>query len=159
LNRAIRENRVKVHPVGLFQFHTIFKQIIYLCHKCEWAYSELWIPDKDERFMVNIDTWATSDRKLGKISQLSPYFKFAKGIGLIGKVWDSSDIIIIEDIRKDKSFLRTEVASIGGLFSAVGVPIIQNSQVRAIIAFLLTSYIEKDQEVFNSIKNQFSESF
>lgn len=127
-----------------------------ICVVNEWEYGEIWLPSKDDKFMIWTGFWSSAAEHFEKFSKFSSFHKFAKGIGFIGKTWLQQKSLWIEDIYTNNNFLRTEVASRSGLNSAISIPIVYKNQVLCILCFFNNDLTPGDKKKGSEIF-QFSE--
>jgi hypothetical protein len=132
----------------------------YLIKHCclinDWVYAEIWCPDTKQNFMTWAGSWARNDNYFEKFSKYSSYFKFAKGVGLIGKTWGDKKLVINNDIINDKEFLRGDIALKCRLFSAAGIPITKNGEVISVICFFFEKIGGPEKTELNNLFNYLS---
>lgn len=128
-----------------------------ICEIFNWSYGEIWLPTKDEKFMVWSGYWAANQNYFEKFSKFSSVHKFGKGIGLIGRAWEQKKSLWIEDIFSDNIFLRTEVAAQSGLISAVCIPVLYNEKVLCILCFFMNKLTDEDKDKAGEIFKHSSE--
>ncbi|MBW8002980.1 MAG: PAS domain S-box protein [Planctomycetes bacterium] len=112
-----------------------------ICEVIGWNYGEVWIPCPDETFLECGPPWYSSTRSLEKFRLLSEKITFPPNVGLPGRVWSSKQPEWIQNvsIQPDTFFIRARIARESGLKAAFGVPIIDNDQVLAVLAFFKIS--------------------
>ncbi len=132
----------------LGQWGNIVSAMIYfekkLCILNNWPYAELWLPDKSNKFMTWAGYWSNKEEYFERFSKYSSCFKFPKGIGLIGRVWQQNELLWINDISTDKNILRTELAVKSKLNSAICFPVIYDDEVRLILSFFMENINDID---------------
>ncbi|MWG36382.1 PAS domain S-box protein [Halomarina oriensis] len=102
----------------------------------DWQYGEAWIrseSDPIERFggeYVAGDAPARFD-PLGTPSTFDP------GEGLVGRVWASGEPEWIADVAADERFVRRDAARTAGMHAALGVPVVADGTVVAVLVFYL----------------------
>jgi putative methionine-R-sulfoxide reductase with GAF domain len=130
-----------------------------ICLLNSWSYSEIWQLDQSEKFMVWAGYWSNKNSHFEKFAKYSSYFKFANGIGLIGKSWEQKHPVICDNLAAEQAFLRSDIAVKSKLNSMVAIPILKEDQVTNIISVYFDQITEFDKkecaEVFNSL-NQYS---
>ena len=95
---------------------------------------------------------------LERFSNVSSFVRFERGSGLPGQVWDSKQAVIHDDLPSHLGFLRAAGASAGLLQTAVGIPVMDNDELKS-VAVLISSAatpIAKGYEVWNASENGFS---
>ena len=131
------------------------------CTTIGWDFAEAWIPSEGEKkVLVCSEGWYASNLNLEEFRKFSKKITFAKGVGLPGKIWLSSQPEWIEDISNDQSSLfleRSKIAGAMGLKACFGVPIRSSGQVLAILVFFKRSKTVKEQhllELVNAVATQ-----
>ena len=157
----MKSNDIENIIAELGQWGNIVSAMIYLqkkvCILNNWPYAELWMPDKNSKFMTWGGYWSNKEEYFEKFSKYSACFKFPKGIGLIGRVWQQNELQWVNDISTDKNILRTEVAVKSKLNSAICFPIIYESDVRSILSFFMEDINDvdlKNADVIFSLSNK-----
>lgn len=144
------ENKYKKIVDEMSEWGNTISALTYLvkqvCLINEWAYAEIWCPDSNGNFLTWAGYWGRNDKHFEKFSKFSSYFKFAKGIGLIGKTWQAKDLIINEDIINDKLFLRSDVALKSKFNGAIGIPIIKNEATVCVICFFFEKIGKEERD-------------
>ncbi len=127
-----------------------------VCRLNNWSYSEIWQLDKSEKFMVWAGYWSNNDSHFERFSKYSSYFKFAVGIGIIGKAWKERQPVVFEDLVNERTFLRSEILIKSGLNSSISIPIILEGKVTNVICIYFNKITDKDkrecESIFNSLK-------
>ena len=116
-----------------------------VCQSLGWAYGGLWQVTSDGSFLRCIQTWHEEGLSLANFEQVSKELKFAPGIGLPGRVWQSGRPAWIEDVVEDTNFPRAKIARAEGLHGALGFPIILGSRVLGAIEFFSQEIQEPDE--------------
>jgi len=135
-------------------FHLALK--IALCKVCEatgWDFGEAWIPRPDGTVLEYSPAWCSSTESLEKFRQLSETFVFLPGVGLPGRVWASGQTEWIPDVSAgpDTFFLRAQIALEAGLKAGLGVPIIADGQVLAVLVFFMFESRQEDRPLVKLI--------
>lgn len=101
--------------------------------------SKIWYLDKGESFL--------------EFKELTEKTIFPLGVGLPGRVLESTKAFWIEDINKDNNFTRIKVASKSGIKAAVGFPVLVKKEVVAVLEFFSEQVLEKDQQFLELMTN------
>ena len=151
----MKSNDIENIIAELGQWENIVSAMIYfqkkVCILNNWPYAELWLPDKTNKFMTWAGYWSNKEEYFEKFTKYSSCFKFPKGIGLIGRVWQQNELQWVNDISRDKNILRIELAVKSKLNSAICFPIIYNSDVRLILSFFMEDINDIDLKNANVI--------
>ena len=109
-----------------------------ICTYTEWAYGEVWTP-QPEAGELTYTLGHTDDPELEPFHAESTSTTFAFGAGLPGRVYESGSPEWIPDVSAEPAdvFHRTALASTVGVRAALGVPVIADDSVVAVMAFFL----------------------
>lgn len=136
---------------------------VALCKVCEatsWDFGEAWIKSTDGTHLECSPAWCYCQGERGRTLSLSPpslrlnefrrhseVLKFAPGKGLPGKVWVSQQPEWVKDVSResDDFFTRSVIAKACGLKAGVGVPILANGEVLAVLAFFMFESHHEDR--------------
>ncbi len=141
-------------------FHTALGETLrQVCQATGWKYAEAWIPRIDGTALECSRVWYSTETKLEKFRNLSEAFTFSPNLGLPGRVWLSKHSEWIKDVTQetDSVFLRCQIAVESNLKAALGIPILANNQVLAVLVFFMFESREKDSqlaELVASVTNQ-----
>ena len=124
-----------------------------ICLLNNWSYAEIWCPDNKGNFLTWAGYWGKNEIHFEKFSKYSSYFKFGKGIGLIGKTWEEKKLIMNDDIINDKSFLRNDVAVKSRFYAAAGIPIIKNDEAVSVICIFFEKIDAKEITELTTLYN------
>ena len=117
-----------------------------ICTSNDWPYGEIWHPDANNEFMVWTGLCSRNDDYFEKFSKFSSLHKFAKGIGLIGKTWEQKKLLWLENVSVEGNFLRSSLAPVKGLNSAISFPILKNEDVICVLCFFLNKISLTDKQ-------------
>lgn len=119
----------------------------------------LWELDEASR-LHRVRTWHAPTVASEQFDAISDEITFEPGVGLPGRVWQTSTPHWITRIAEDENFPRREVAARAGLQSAVGFPILDGQQVIGVMEFFTSEVREADPEMLAmmaSIGGQFGQ--
>lgn len=115
-----------------------------------WSVGAVWIVDKEKKLLVFHHLWSSATRnseKVDKFHQITKKFKFNKGIGLPGRVWETKKACWIQDVTKDSNFPRVKAALSSGLQGAFAFPLIYHQEVLGVIEFFHTQVVTPDKDL------------
>ncbi|MEH1938855.1 MAG: PAS domain S-box protein [Nostoc sp.] len=123
-----------------------------ICHTIGWDFGEAWIPNEDGTLEHSLG-WYGEESSLEQFCRQSQTVKFALGVGLPGRVWQSQEPEWIEDVSEvaQSVFLRppqaSQQAAKVGLKASFGVPILAGKQVLAVLVFFKRSSVLIDKRL------------
>ncbi|MEH1946675.1 MAG: PAS domain S-box protein [Nostoc sp.] len=127
-----------------------------ICHTIGWDFGEAWIPNEDGTVLEHSLGWYGEESSLEEFCQQSQTLKFALGVGLPGRVWQSQEPEWIKDVSKvtEPVFLRrrsppqaSPQAAKVGFKAGFGVPILAGNQVLAVLVFFKRSSVLVDRRL------------
>ncbi len=107
-----------------------------VCQLIGWDYSEAWIPDETNSALQCSRGWYTIDPRLSSFRLVSEGLAFQPGRGLAGRVWATQQCEWLEDLRNSDSGFSDLSLQTAGLRTALGIPIVLDGQVLAVLLFL-----------------------
>lgn len=119
----------------------------------EWDFGEAWIPQQHENVVECSPVWYCSTPELAAFRQASETMTFAPGVGLPGRVWATRQPEWRRDVSDETSavYLRAKAAKDVGLRSALGIPIIANDEVLAVLIFYMFESRDEDERLIRLI--------
>ena len=94
-----------------------------LCERAKWSSGALWYVDREANQLSCLEVWQVPSLEAPLFEADSRQRKFASGVGLPGRVWQSAEPTWIPDVTKDGNFPRAPLAAQEGLRAAFGFPI------------------------------------
>lgn len=137
------------------QGHTLrdaMQQVVRLiCEKTEWEIGEIWLPadDRYERFA----SWVQPVEAARAFDEHCKTLESVPGPSLITRLWNGAHSVWFPSITDEPDFLRAAYARQVGIQSGVGIPVLADGNVVAIILFLTLQPREKDQEFIQLISS------
>ena len=141
-------------------FHSALEVTLrQVCETIGWDFGEAWIPSEDGTTLEQSQGGYALEEKLQKFRDRSQHLKFFPDVGLPGRVWTSKQPEWIVDItiQQDQLFSRVDIALEVGLKAALGIPIVLDRQVLAILVFFKKEKLKPSErliELVNSIATQ-----
>lgn len=121
-----------------------------VCQAIDWDAGEAWLPADDQPILEYSQGWYTNDASLEQFRHHSEKIKFAAGIGLPGRIWLSHKpeyIVNISSPSEQHPFLRKNIANEVNIKACLGVPILLQDKVLAILVFLKKAEIQPDERL------------
>lgn len=120
-----------------------FKESTFIMLRCfcefiNWDFAEIWMPSSDDAFLTCSQSfYTTKEPCLLDYRSQTLQIKFAPNMGVPGRIWSSKQPEWLEDIslESDQIFIRNKIAAKAGLKACVGVPILADDRVVAILMF------------------------
>jgi PAS domain S-box-containing protein len=124
-----------------------------VCEATTWAFGEAWIPKADRSMLECSPVWYSKAEGLARFRELSQKFVFPPGVGLPGRVWATKYPEWCRNVSTEASniYLRTNLALEAGLKAALGIPIVANDNVLAVLVFYMFEAREEDQRLIELI--------
>jgi two-component system, cell cycle response regulator len=125
-----------------------------VCQTIGWDCGEAWIPNGEGTALQCSRGWYASNASLSEFCQQSETLTFAPNVGLPGRVWSSKKPEWIEDISEgdERIYLRGKIDTAIGLKAALGVPIISDEQVLAVLVFFQKNRMKSDRQSIELVK-------
>jgi glycosyltransferase involved in cell wall biosynthesis len=105
-----------------------------VCEQAGWSYGEAWSRCLDGTLELH-PAWYGSDPGLEPFRRPTEALRFAPGVGLPGRVLRSKQAVFVADVTTDPSFSRPTAARTAGLVGAIGVPVLADQTVVAVLVF------------------------
>ncbi|WP_415383395.1 PAS domain S-box protein [Halosimplex sp. TS25] len=123
-----------------------------ICSHTEWAYGEAWVPADDGDYLQHLVAH-TEDEGLEPFLLASRDVTFPFEEGLPGRVWVSGSAEWIPDASAESEdvFYRRAAAEGVGLQAALGVPIVTEDRVVAVLTFFLRERRADDEELVDAV--------
>jgi GAF domain-containing protein len=138
-------------------FHTALSlTLLQVGEVTDWDYGEVWIPSKDGTVLELTPVWYISNRKGSASVSALEQFRFCSeefilppATGLPGRVWSSQQPELIPDVsaQSETYFLRNQIAKACGVKAGLGIPILANHQVLAVLVFFMSEAREEDRRL------------
>jgi signal transduction histidine kinase/ActR/RegA family two-component response regulator len=106
-----------------------------VCQSLDWDFAALWLVDPDAGELRCLETWHAPTRSFPEFAAATRGGKFARGVGLPGRVWASGEPDWIADVVVDANFPRAALAASEGLHGAFAFPFRRGSEVLGVIEF------------------------
>jgi PAS domain S-box-containing protein len=114
-----------------------------ICENLDWEVGALWEVRGD--VMVCVEQWHEPQVNEEAARQLCTNLRFARGVGLIGRVWELGDAHWVSDFRDAADFPRAAAVERAGMRAAFAFPIITRGQVLGAMEFFSAVPREPDQ--------------
>ena len=124
-----------------------------VCETKGFNYGEAWIPDPDLKVLKCSPAWYSNANGLETFRKISEGFTFASGIGLAGRVWLSKQPEWHQDVSQESEliFLHARMVMAAGLRAGLGIPVIANNQVLAVLVFFMSEACDEYKQLVDTI--------
>ena len=124
-----------------------------VCEATGWNFGEAWIPRPDGTALEYSPAWYSSTHSLQEFRKLSEGFVFPPNVGLPGRVWVSKKPEWHRDVSQESNttYVRAQIAMESGLKAALGIPLIANERVLAVLVFYMFESREEDERLIELI--------
>ena len=104
-----------------------------ICKYLDWSRAEFWLVDSTDDSLYRLDSWYAAEIIDSRFEVCSSMMRFARGVGLPGRVWATGLPIFVCDLCEDPTFNRADLAKEEGLVSGLGFPVAMNNRVLGVI--------------------------
>lgn len=122
-----------------------------VCETTGWALGQAWLPTHDGSQLECSPAWYTSLDGADPFRSASERFKFKPGQGLPGRTWTAKQPVWVHDVTRDDNFPRAPVARQVGIKAGVGIPVLADDEVVAVIEFFLLGTRDEDERLIKLI--------
>ena len=116
-----------------------------------WELGNLWQVDEEARVLRYAGGWCSQVSRAKAFLTKCREFMFTPGVGLPGRVWQSSAPAWIPDVALDENFSRAPFAAQAGLHAAFAFPITLGHQVLGVMEFFSPRIREPDQALLETV--------
>ncbi|MFD1586128.1 PAS domain S-box protein [Halorientalis brevis] len=133
--------------VGSFE-ESLSRALRRICRETRWVYGDAWMPTASgELALVSSADVRDADAEFAAASSATT---FEPGEGLVGRVYESGEAEWIRDVTDaDAQFHRAAAARESGLTTALGVPVVADAGVIAVLTFLLPAHEAVDEQMID----------
>ena len=114
---------------------TLPRALQAICETEGWDCGELWTLEEPANVMRRSAEWfAMASTAAKRFIESSREQAFARGVGLVGAVWQTGEPLWVADCRTDTRAQRTQLAEATGLVAAVLFPVWTRGRVTAVLS-------------------------
>ena len=129
---------------------TMNRVISIVCEMLDWDSGEIWVVDpKDSSVLRPLVICEQSIVETREFALASKKFKFARGEGLPGRVWETKQAAWIENVIEDPNSPRADLARQNGLRSAFAFPIRFQDEFHGVMEFFCHDIRRPDQALLD----------
>ena len=118
-----------------------------VCVYLNWSIGHAYVWDDQKKTLASSSIWHIQDEHQGhaEFRRITEDFEFVSGIGLPGRALQSKRPVFVPNVATDTNFPRNKIATNLELRSAVGIPIVVNNQVAAVLEFFSLGIVEETE--------------
>jgi PAS domain S-box-containing protein len=117
-----------------------------MCEQMGWVCGAHWSIQPDGKTLRRTETWAIDDPAIGAFLDATRGMVYAPSqSGLVRRVLATGSAVWIEDVARDKGYLRAESAAAAGLHGAFALPILIGNKVVGVIEFYSREVTQLDE--------------
>lgn len=117
-----------------------------ICQALQWDLGELWTVDPGANHLQCVASWHIADLDSRGFEAEAQRCLVGPGKGLAGRVWNNREPVWIADVSCDHSFLRRQAATMTGLHSAIGFPILLSGHHTLGVITLFSRQVQPEDE-------------
>ena len=117
-----------------------------ICEGSGWIIGQAWTLRPDQS-ALECTAWWSGDPCGTPFHAASQRLVFAPGVGLPGQIWVTKRPAWIADVRGEPDFARASDASAAGLTAAMGMPVLADGEVIAVLEFFVRAYHHGDERL------------
>jgi signal transduction histidine kinase len=117
----------------------------------DWELGMFWEMEKQNQRLRFVDLWHAPDVEAVEFIKDSKDRTFARGEGLVGRVWETGKPIWIPDVCADPSFRRADMAARAGLHGAFAFPVSKGERLYGVIDCFTRTRREPDRDVLEML--------
>jgi GAF domain len=139
-----------------------------VCDSTAWEYGETWIPQATHPILELSSVWCVDTNlemeqvlSWKQFQVCSKAFTLRPGEGMPGRVWQFQQSEWIDNVsaQSEAYFLRNQIAKALNVRAALGIPIVDNSQVVAVVAFFMSRARPLDSALIHQTQTSISQAF
>ena len=124
-----------------------------VCEMTEWVYGEAWMPTADGSHLERTTAAYTVSEAFDQFKERSGVAQFDSNEGLPGRVWATHEPEWLPNVAavSPDVFVRADTAAEVGLKAGLGVPVISDDRVVAVLAFYMTEEKPQDDRLMDIV--------
>lgn len=122
------------------------------CEHLDWDVGAFWKVDGDNLLRC-VDFCKATGTNVDEFERLTRELTLARGIGLPGRVWETSQPVRIDNVMQDPNFPRAPAAERVGLHGGFGFPILLDKEVIGVLEFFSHEIKDPDDELLRMVSS------
>ncbi|MDN3512238.1 MAG: PAS domain-containing protein [Candidatus Jettenia sp.] len=124
-----------------------------VCEATGWVYGEAWLISSDGKYLEYCVAWHRDPKKMKEIKQDSKMLTFSPDCGLPGRVWSLKKPEWMIESMVRRNFPHAEFCKKFGFKAAMGIPVITNDEVIAVLTFFMQEQRDEDERLTRLISS------
>ncbi|WKZ20362.1 MAG: PAS domain-containing protein [Candidatus Jettenia sp. CY-1] len=124
-----------------------------VCEATGWVYGEAWLISSDGKYLEYCVAWHRDPKKMEEIKQDSKMLTFSPDCGLPGRVWSLKKPEWMIESMVRRNFPHAEFCKKFGFKAAMGIPVITNDEVIAVLTFFMQEQRDEDERLTRLISS------
>lgn len=122
-----------------------------ICENLDWQMGALWSVNQESNMLHFVESWHAPNASIPSFEATTRKLRFARGVGMPGRVWSTRQPAWIPDVLQDNNFPRAPLAAQEGLHASLGFPILLRDEVLGVIEFFSDDIREPDPELLDML--------
>ena len=118
-----------------------------ICERTGWDLGQAWIPAATGSYLECSAAWFTTSQEVGAFRRRSESMTIEVGVGLPGNVYARKAPVWLPDVRSEQNFPRAPWAREVGLGAGLGVPVLADDEVVAVLEFFVLEPCPEDEQL------------
>src|SRR5690349_10256205 len=82
-----------------------------ICENLDWQMGALWSVNQESNMLHFVESWHAPNASIPSFEATTRKLRFARGVGMPGRVWSTRQPAWIPDVLQDKNFPRAPLAA------------------------------------------------
>ena len=122
-----------------------------VCESQNWEWGALWVVGPGADVLLCIETWHAAASRFPEFEATYRQRTFARGVGLLGRIWVDARPALVPDIGRDPNFPQAPIAAEEGLHAAFGFPILLGEDVLGVMEFFSREILQPDADLLQML--------
>jgi diguanylate cyclase (GGDEF)-like protein/PAS domain S-box-containing protein len=122
-----------------------------VCWAESWECGRYLRVDEQAGLLRFFESWSVPGPEIERYIDDSRRMVYARGVGLVGEVWQSSTPLWVPDVTQDARFTRKALAREAGMRGALAVPVTAEGKTIGVLIFQSREIREPDERLLNAM--------
>jgi diguanylate cyclase (GGDEF)-like protein/PAS domain S-box-containing protein len=123
-----------------------------ICATESWDCGRYFSPDEQDRELRFREGWGVDDPAVQRFVATSGEQRFARGVGLAGRVWESGEPIWVPDVRDDARVSTASHSRENGMHGAFVFPVLADGRAIGVLAFNSRAVRKPEHRMLQAIR-------